>query len=88
MSITLFKTQQLKYSPNAIKHIYFYLYREVNKEVARKQHEVMQSYERPEDWSGGNVVMGDDEWIGMNVKDEYRMFKAVKKNRVATKLDT
>ena len=42
MSITLFKTQQLKYSPNAIKHIYFYLYREVNKEVARKQHQMMQ----------------------------------------------
>ena len=39
MSINLFKKFR---SPNTVKHIYFYLYREINKQVAKKQYEIMQ----------------------------------------------
>lgn len=38
MCFSLFNIKELRYQPNIIKDIYRYLYRRINKEIARKQH--------------------------------------------------
>ena len=80
MSINLFKKF---YSPNTVKKIYFYLYREINKKVARKQYKIIQRVIRRA-WPMPFVAWCRAVWIISSIarrpaKDAYRMFKAVKK---------
>ena len=82
MSINLFKKF---YSPNTVKKIYFYLYREINKKVARKQYKIIQRVIRRA-WPMPFVAWCRAVWIIYSIarrrrpaKDAYRMFKAVKK---------
>jgi len=64
MSINLFKKFS---SSNTVKHIYFFLYREINKEIARKQYECMtRCFIRPRRPTDTRVI------------DSYHMFKCTK----------
>ena len=80
MSINLFKKF---YSPNTVKKIYLYLYREINKEVARKQYKIMAL----EIKTGQNAVRHQLSYnrrylhyyhtkVHCHFKDGYVMFKA------------
>jgi len=87
MSINLFKKFR---SPNTVKQIYFYLYREINKEIARKQHQIIKqsTWHCPLKWrSAQSRAPCSVVWRFLNlspqktrVKDGFHMFKCRKQD--------
>ena len=77
MSINLFKKILC---PNTVKKIYFYVYREINKEVARKQHQLIKDNFKVICRRILRVRRYNDyeATVGSHVKDGYKMFKAQK----------
>jgi hypothetical protein len=88
MSINLFKKF---HSPNTVKRIYLYLYREINKEVARKQYKIMaleikrgKNAVRHQLSSNRRYLHYVHTKVYCHFKDGYRMFKAERRCKPIT----